>query len=148
MIRHIGGYRGANTQIDLRESAKGWQKRDQSRVVSPKDPMHWVRDIMRLQYKLVSGSGRTSWELTSNTRELSKVCDMAFIAYVGISQLVFLNLVLRDTKQMTTGQKNFKSVLRSQEVCKVNTCFPLSWKVIMFLSIVKVLLSLAIKQAI
>ena len=49
---------------------------------------------------------------------MSKVCDVAFSTYVSISHLVFLNKVLRDIKQITIGQKNFRCPM-VEKVCKV-----------------------------
>lgn len=55
------------------------------------------------------------------------MCDVAFGTYASISQLEFLTLVLKDIKQITTGQKIFRcSVV--DKVFQVSTCFPLPWK--------------------
>lgn len=77
---------------------------------------------------------------------MSKVCDAVFIIQVSICQLGLLSLVLRDMKQITRGQEHFRCS-GVEEVCEVNARFPPPWKVIMFISTLKVLLSLAIKQA-
>lgn len=73
---------------------------------------------MRIWYKLTCGSGRPSWELNSNTRGISKVCDVVFITYVSISQLVFWNQVLRYIRQITKARNIFKGFCGQKKFAK------------------------------
>lgn len=81
---------------------------------------------------------------------IPEVCEVVFIAYVRpYFSTVSLNPVLRGIKQMPTRtKKTSKKCSVVKKVPKVNICSPLPWKVIMFISILKVLLNLAIKQGV
>ena len=104
---------------------------------------------MRTWYKFIGGVQEDLFGAELKPKGILEVCEVVLIISVSISQLVSLNPVLRGIKKTDfhEDKKNFKcSVVK--KFCKVNICSLPLWKVTMFISIVKVLLSLAIQQAV
>lgn len=73
---------------------------------------------MRTWYKLIGGVQEDLFRAELKLKGILEVCEVVLMIYVSISQLVFLNPVLRGIKKTAIRTKKILSVLWSKNFAK------------------------------